>query len=85
MKYQYGYEYHTDNSQKRSKYKNYLTRNLETKCSTAKTWSEQPKASHLEGQPHLRNLTPVHKGCYPKLIPHSHWEKMTEIDVCFSQ
>ena len=37
VKYQHGYEYHTDNGQKLSKYKDYLTRNLATK-----TWSEQP-------------------------------------------
>ena len=36
VKYQYGYEYHTDNSKKLSKYKDYLTRNLATKHSTAK-------------------------------------------------
>ena len=36
VKYQYGSEYHTDNSQKLSKYKDYLTRNLATKHSTAK-------------------------------------------------
>ncbi len=36
VKYQYGYEYHTDTSQKLSQYKCYLTRNLETKYSTAK-------------------------------------------------
>ena len=36
VKYRHGYEYHTDNSQKLSKYKDYLTRNLATKHSTAK-------------------------------------------------
>ncbi len=36
VKYQYGDEYHTDNSQQLSKYKDYLTRNLATKHSTAK-------------------------------------------------
>ena len=36
VKYQFGYEYHTNNNQKLSKYKDYLTRNLATKHSTAK-------------------------------------------------
>ena len=36
VKYQHGYEHHTDNGQKLSKHKDYLTRNLATKHSTAK-------------------------------------------------
>ncbi len=36
VKYQHGYEYHTDNSQKLSKYEDYLTIDLATKHSTAK-------------------------------------------------
>ena len=36
VKYQHGYEYHTDNGQKTVKCKDYLNRNLATKHSTAK-------------------------------------------------
>ena len=36
VKYQHGYEYYTENSQTLLKYKDYLTRNLATKHSTAK-------------------------------------------------
>ena len=68
MKYQYGYEYHTDNSQKLSKYKDYLTRNLATKHSTAKhgqnnqyestrrsTPSEEPHSSTQGMQPKIES------------------------------
>ena len=36
VKFQYGSKYHTDKSQKLSKHKVYLTRNLATKSSNAK-------------------------------------------------
>ena len=87
LKYQYGYEYHTDNGQKLLKYKDYLSRNLATKHSTAKHGQNNQKelTRRSEGQPHLRNLTPVHKGCNPNLNPHSHWQTNDRNDVCFSQ
>ena len=71
MKYQYGSEYHTDNSQKLSKYKDHLTGNLATNAALLNMVMTANK-SQKGCQPHMRNLNPV-QGIQSKLNPDSRW------------